>query len=82
MIEVSDTSYDRDAGEKKPAYAAAGIGCYIIVDLRNRTAEVCTGPDAAAAAYPPPVIVPASGSIPLRGGDAEVFEAPLAELLP
>jgi hypothetical protein len=83
VIEVADSSYERDAGEKRAAYAAAGIGCYIIIiDLRNRTAEVCTGPDTTAATYPPPVIVPASGSIPLRVGETEVFEAPLGELLP
>ena len=51
LIEVSDSSYDRDSGEKKSAYAAAGIGCYVIINLPNRVAEVYTNPEPAEASY-------------------------------
>ena len=55
----------------------------MIVNLRNRTAEVYAGPDAAAGTYPPPTIVPADGVLTLRvGGDGEMFPVPLADVLP
>src|ERR1700710_813738 len=50
IIEVADSSYERDAGEKLNAYARAGIEQYIIVNLRTRTAEVYTHADPAAGA--------------------------------
>ena len=40
VIEVSDSSYERDSGEKLKSYAHAGIEQYIIINLRNRTAEI------------------------------------------
>ena len=39
VVEVADSSYERDRGEKYRAYAAAGVEQYIIINLRNRTAE-------------------------------------------
>ena len=40
VIEVADSSYERDAGEKLRGYAVAGVIQYVIVNLRNGTAEV------------------------------------------
>ena len=80
VIEVADSSYRRDAGEKLAAYAAAGVGQYVIVDLRRRLAEVYADP--AAGAYPPPLVVAADGSLALRAGDANAVVVPLAGLLP
>ena len=42
----------RNTGEKLAGYARAGVAQYIVVNLRNRTAEVYTNPDAAAGTYP------------------------------
>jgi Uma2 family endonuclease len=82
LIEVADHSYPRDAGEKRAAYAAAGIGQYIIIDLRRRLAEVYAEPDPAAGAYPPPSVVSADGSVLLRVDDSRTVAVPLAEMLP
>jgi Uma2 family endonuclease len=46
LIEVSDTTYDRDRGRKWRRYAAAGIAVYMIVRLKgpDTLIEVWTGP--------------------------------------
>lgn len=81
VIEVADSSYERDAGDKLTGYARAGVAEYIIINLRNRTAEVYTAPDAAGT-YPPPRIVTAEQSLSLRIGDGETFDVPLHDVLP
>ena len=82
VIEVADSSYERDAGEKLTGYAVAAIAQYIIINLRNRTAEVYTQPDPAAGKYPPPHIFTERDPLALRTGDASPFTIPLADLLP
>ncbi len=82
LIEVAGSSYARDAGEKRTAYAAAGVGQYIILDLRRRVAEVYADPDRSAATYAPPVIVSADGSVALRVGEGRSVDVRLADLLP
>ena len=82
VIEVADSSYERDAGEKLTGYAVAAIAQYIIINLRNRTAEVYTQPDSAAGKYPPPHIVTERDPLALRTGDTSPFMIPLADLLP
>ena len=83
VVEVADSSYELDAGDKLRAYARAGVPQYVIVNLRNRTAEVYTGPDVVAGTYGTPVIVPADGVLLLRVGDAdERFDLALADVLP
>ena len=68
VVEVADSSYERDAGDKLLGYARAGIQQHIIINLPNRTAEVYTSPDRAAGNYPAPQIVPAEGALSLRVG--------------
>ena len=82
VIEVADSSYERDAGVKLAGYAGAGVQQYIIINLRNRTAEVYAGPDVQAGAFPPPVIVAAEDRLSLRVGPEEFLDLPLADLLP
>jgi len=82
VIEVADSSYERDAGEKLIGYARAGVGQYIIINLRNRTAEVYGQPDSATGRYAQPQIISAGGSLSIRVGDGEVFEIKLGEVLP
>jgi Uma2 family endonuclease len=48
VIEVADSTLERDRGIKLRSYARAGIGCYWIVNLIDRQIEVYTQPDAAA----------------------------------
>lgn len=82
VVEVADASYERDVGEKLRGYALAGVAQYIIINLRNRTAEVYTGPDASAGIYPPPRVVAESETLALRVGADEVFGVILRDLLP
>ena len=82
VIEVADSSYERDAGDKLRGYARAGIVQYVIINLRNRTAEVYAQPDAAAGTYPPPQVVAETEPLALRVGDGEFFIVPLRDVLP
>lgn len=45
VIEVSDTTYRKDAGPKLRLYAAAGIADYWIVNLAAQRVEVCRSPE-------------------------------------
>jgi len=45
LVEVANTSLERDRGTKKRVYAAAGIPCFWIVNLVDRCVEVYTQPD-------------------------------------
>ncbi len=44
LIEVADTTLDRDRGEKQSAYARGGVSVYWIVNLVDRQLEICTWP--------------------------------------
>lgn len=82
VIEVADSSYERDAGQKLWGYARAGILQYIIINLRNRSAEVYTNPDSASGTYPAPQIIPDEGTLSLRVGEADFFTLLLRDVLP
>ena len=82
VVEVADSSYERDAGEKLKGYAEAGVAQYVIINLRNRTAEVYTTPDVTAGTYAPPQIVTENQAPGLRVGEQETFTVTLADVLP
>ncbi|MBV8780266.1 MAG: Uma2 family endonuclease [Phycisphaerae bacterium] len=82
VIEVADSSYERDSGEKLFGYARAGIPQYIIINLRNRTAEEYTRPNPSAGTYAAPRIIPPDGTLEIRLGNDESFPIALAELWP
>jgi hypothetical protein len=82
VVEVADSSYERDAGEKRTGYARAGVRQYVILNLRLRTAEIYVNPDLSAGSYPPPQIVTEGESLSLRVGDEEFFDVPLTDVLP
>jgi Uma2 family endonuclease len=44
LIEVADTTLDRDRGEKQLVYARCGVPIYWIVNLVDRQLEIYTGP--------------------------------------
>lgn len=48
VVEVSDSTLDRDRGIKLRSYARAGVPVYWIVNLVDRCVEVYTSPDASA----------------------------------
>jgi hypothetical protein len=80
VIEVADSSYERDAGEKLTGYAKAAVSQYIILNLRNKTAEVYENPDVAAGVYTSSKIVPSGGVPSFRIGKAATFELPLPQI--
>ena len=68
VIEVADLLLERDRFEKLPIYARSGIPQYIILNLRNRTAEIYEQPSEEA--YAVTRIVNESDSIGISlGGD-------------
>ena len=82
VIEVADSSYERDTGEKLTGYAKAGIKQYVVINLRARTAEIYAPPSASSATYPAPQIISENATIAIRVGDAEFVSPLLADLLP
>ena len=44
LIEVSDTTFDRDRGVKYHLYASAGIAEYWVIDIQQRRTFVCRRP--------------------------------------
>jgi Uma2 family endonuclease len=54
VIEVADSSQDRDRGTKQRIYADAGIGQYVIINLFEKTVEVYEGPTRGSGRYGPP----------------------------
>jgi hypothetical protein len=73
VVEVADASYERDSGEKLAGYARAGIAQYVILNLRNRTAEVYTNPNTASGTYASLHVVSEGQKLLLRVGEDEFF---------
>lgn len=82
VVEVADSSYERDTGEKLAGYADAGVGQYIVINLRNRTAEIYSERATATGRYSPAKIVGESETLELRVGDGEMFSIRLGNFLP
>jgi Uma2 family endonuclease len=87
VIEVAETSLERDRGLKLRSYARAGIPAYWIVNLLERQVEVHTDPDASASPTPTyrrrEVIGPAAAvSLALPAGRQPPATIPVQALLP
>jgi Uma2 family endonuclease len=80
LVEVSDSSLDRDRGEKRFAYAKGRVACYWIVNLVDRQVEVYTDP--AATGYQSSQVFQAGDEVPIMIDGAEVGRIPVADLLP
>ena len=81
VVEVADSSYERDTGEKLAGYADAGVGQYIVINLRNRAAEVYSVRDSATGKYLPAKIVGESDVLELKVGEGEMFSVGMRDLL-
>ncbi len=68
LIEVSDSSLERDRTTKQRIYAEAGVGQYIILNLADDQAEVYEGPRATTGRYESVRI--------FRGGEAISIRVP------
>ena len=80
LIEVSDSTLDRDQGEKCSAYARVGIPVYWIVNLVDRRVEVYTDPSPAG--YASRVDFLPGQEIPVVIGGVEIGRIAVAEILP
>jgi Uma2 family endonuclease len=84
VVEVADTSLQRDRDDKARIYARAGIATYWIVNLIDRQVEVRTGPASAAGlpAYAQRQDFAPGSRVPFTLGAAVVASVPVDELLP
>lgn len=82
FVEVADSSYERDSTTKLAGYAAAGIAQYVIINLRNRTAEVYVNPNRESRTYDSPTIVSQDETLSLRIGPSDEFVIGMKQLLP
>ena len=87
VVEVSDSSYPQDSGDKLAEYARGGIPQYWIVNLGARRIEVYTGPTLADDSwrYAGRTDYPLEATVPLilsRGGEMQAFgEVPVLDIL-
>ena len=88
VVEITDTNLARARSEKLPAYAAAGIPAYWIVNLAGGAApgsavvEVYTDADQAAGRYRSRVDVQAGDDVSVVIDGREVGRIAVADLLP
>jgi Uma2 family endonuclease len=84
LIEVADTSLDRDRGWKKRIYAAANIPVYWVVNLVDRQVEVFTRPTGPGSqpTYASAAVFPAEDSVPVEWDGRQVGRIAVRDLLP
>lgn len=80
VIEVADSSLDRDREDKGPIYAAAGLPEYWIVNLVDRQVEVYSQPGPAG--YQQRRDYRTGDAVPLSLGGASVGSVPVQDVLP
>jgi Uma2 family endonuclease len=82
VIEVADTTLQRDRTTKKRSYARAGVGIYWIVNLSEQQIESYTQPIAATAAYQTSTDYRLQDSIPVLIAGVEVGRIAVESVLP
>jgi Uma2 family endonuclease len=88
VVEIAETNLARARSEELPAYAAAGIPVYWIVDLSggatpgSAMVEVCSEPDQATGRYRSRVDVPPGDDVSVVIDGREVGRIGVADLLP
>jgi hypothetical protein len=85
VIEVADSSLQRDRTIKLRLYAGAGIACYLIINLLNRLVEVYTQPTSARGQLPrygKPEILRAGDTLKIPGPRGKLVSVPVQKLLP
>jgi Uma2 family endonuclease len=80
LIEVSESSLDRDQGEKWAAYGRGGIPVYWIVNLVDRRVEVYTDPGPAG--YASREVFQPGQDVPVIIAGVEVGRVAVADILP
>lgn len=82
VVEVSDSSLDRDRDDKLPIYAEAGIPQYVIVNLVNNTVEVYSDPDAEGKQYRTRGTLERGATLHLNLGDGKTLSLLVDAFLP
>jgi Uma2 family endonuclease len=82
VIEVSDTTLERDRGIKLRSYARAGIPVYWIIDLASRSIEVCSEPDIQAESYRSRVVCDDRAILSIASGAQQLGQMPASQVLP
>jgi Uma2 family endonuclease len=84
IVEVADSSLERDRVWKQRIYAAAKIPCYWIINLIDRQIEVCTSPTGSgeSASYASQQIFRPGEQIVVELDESEVGSVAVVALLP
>lgn len=82
VIEVAHNSLERDEHEKLPAYAAAGIPQYVLINLRTNVVEVYSAPNKISGEYETRTPGEPGKAISLNLGDGDFLNVLVADLLP
>ncbi len=84
VVEVADSTVERDRDVKGPIYARAGVPVYWIVNLPDRRVEVYRDPTGPAVepAYRSRQDIGTDGHVPLVIDDQEVAHIPVQEMFP
>jgi Uma2 family endonuclease len=84
LIEIADTSLQRDLADKARIYARGGVPVYWVVNLTDRRVEVFTRPSGptAAPAYAGHQVFDPGDAVPLVLDGVTVATVPAADLLP
>ncbi len=81
LIEVSQSSLERDRTTKQRIYATAGIAQYVILNLADRRAEVYEEPQPAAGRYASVRLAGTEEGVSLRLPGGKQLEVPISQLL-
>jgi len=79
LIEVAETTLDRDRGKKLAAYAKGGIAVYWIVNLVDRQVELYTGPQTGG--YANRVDFTAGANVPVVIDGVEIGQIAVSDIL-
>jgi hypothetical protein len=84
IVEVANTSLDRDIEEKSEVYARSNIVAYWVIDVANSAVHVFTQPSGPTAApeYASHVVIRPPDGVPLALDGVAVGPIPAADLLP
>lgn len=82
VIEVAESSLDRDRTTKQRIYATAGIPQYIIINIVARHVETYEQPDPLAGRYRQVTVLTADHTIPVYLPNQQRLDIPAAQWLP
>jgi Uma2 family endonuclease len=82
VVEVADSSYERDSEHKFAIYARASVPQYLIVNLRNDTVELYTEPESESAVYREKRVLKRDESLLLHVGADDSVSVLVDDILP